>query len=166
MNNNNNVIIILLKQHQQDWKQPTFPNMGKGEEHPLPTTITDSSQSTVTSSSTNCCCSVFGLFRFRCVFVLVLGLSVLLSAVFWLPMFQDHGDLDLDDIHYKGTIFMNLCTESWCGFFQHCGFCVDPFLGFVWFCVFSTQLCDFVEFIWSIDNLNRENLVCLFLWIM
>ncbi|PWA40241.1 hypothetical protein CTI12_AA564470 [Artemisia annua] len=77
--------------------------MGKGEEHPLPTTITDSSQSTVTNSSTNrCCCSVFGLFRFRCVFVLVLGLSVLLSAVFWLPMFQDHGDLDLDDIHYKG----------------------------------------------------------------
>nr|GEX37759.1 vacuolar protein-sorting protein bro1-like [Tanacetum cinerariifolium] len=75
--------------------------MGKGEEHPLPTTITDSSQSTVTSSN-NCCCSVFGLFRFRCVFVLILGLAVLLSAVFWLPIFQDHGDLDLDDVHYKG----------------------------------------------------------------
>ncbi|KAL8254573.1 hypothetical protein R6Q59_032794 [Mikania micrantha] len=81
--------------------------MGKWEEDPPPTTITDS-PSTVHPVDTCCGCSFCGgiarLFRFRCVFVLVLGLSVLLSAVFWLPPFfrpGDQGDLDLD-FRYKG----------------------------------------------------------------
>ncbi|KAI3772710.1 hypothetical protein L6452_03903 [Arctium lappa] len=79
--------------------------MGKGEDEPLPTTITHS-QSTPRNADncSSCCARIASLFRFRCVFVLVLGLSVLLSAVFWLPPFfrhGDQGDLDLDS-HYKG----------------------------------------------------------------
>ncbi|XP_073156388.1 uncharacterized protein [Henckelia pumila] len=44
------------------------------------------------------CSRVVKLVSCRCVFVLVLGVAVLLSAVFWLPFFHfgDHKDLDLD----------------------------------------------------------------------
>ncbi|XP_071720979.1 uncharacterized protein [Rutidosis leptorrhynchoides] len=84
--------------------------MGKGEQHPLPTTITTHSQSSTSSdtNNTNCsfsCGSITRLFRFRCIFFLILGLSVLLSALYWLPPFFHHGDqgdLDLDDSLYKG----------------------------------------------------------------
>lgn len=44
------------------------------------------------------CSRVIKLVSCRCVFVLVLGVAVLLSAVFWLPFFHfgDQKDLDLD----------------------------------------------------------------------
>lgn len=94
--------------------------MGKGEENPLPTTITHSSQSTTNHTrNCSCCCTNFTrLLNFRCVFVLVLGLSVLLSAVFWLPPFFNHGDqkdLDLDS-QYKGWIFFVNFLISHLGF--------------------------------------------------
>ncbi|CAI9297594.1 unnamed protein product [Lactuca saligna] len=78
--------------------------MGKGEEEPLPTTIAHSQSTPRNADNCSCCCRIAHLFRFRCVFILILGLSVLLSAVFWLPPFFRHGDkgdLDLDS-HYKG----------------------------------------------------------------
>ncbi|CAA0812873.1 hydroxyproline-rich glycoprotein family protein [Striga hermonthica] len=77
--------------------------MGKGEDElNLPSTTVDA-QGTGSSdgSSSGCClgCSGFlKLVSFRCVFVLVLGFAVLLSAIFWLPGFRfgHHKDLDLD----------------------------------------------------------------------
>ncbi|KAK9075912.1 hypothetical protein SSX86_004242 [Deinandra increscens subsp. villosa] len=80
--------------------------MGKWEQQPSHTTVTHSQSNPPPVDACSCCsCSrIARLFRFRCVFVLVLGLSVLLSAVFWLPPFfrhGDQGDLDLDS-RYKG----------------------------------------------------------------
>ncbi|KAL8191782.1 hypothetical protein R6Q57_028513 [Mikania cordata] len=78
--------------------------MGKGEEDPLPTSITHSQSTANHADNCSFCASIARLFRFKCVFFLVLGLSVLLSAVFWLPPFFRHGnqgDLDLDS-RYKG----------------------------------------------------------------
>ncbi|KAI3694465.1 hypothetical protein L1987_77430 [Smallanthus sonchifolius] len=78
--------------------------MGKWEEDPPPPTVTHSYSPAHPVDSCSCCARIARLFRFRCVFVLVLGLSVLLSAVFWLPPFFRHGDnrdLDLDS-RYKG----------------------------------------------------------------
>ncbi|KAI3787082.1 hypothetical protein L1987_41281 [Smallanthus sonchifolius] len=80
--------------------------MGKWEEDPPPPTVTHSQSPDRPVDSCSCCARIARLFRFRCVFVLVLGLSVLLSAVFWLPPFfrhGDQGDLDLDS-HYKGKL--------------------------------------------------------------
>ncbi|KAI3801269.1 hypothetical protein L1987_29373 [Smallanthus sonchifolius] len=77
---------------------------GKGEEEPLPPTIIHSHSTAPHADNCSCCGSIARLFRFKCVFVLLLGLSVLLSAVFWLPPFfrhGDQGDLDLDS-RYKG----------------------------------------------------------------
>ncbi|KAL1815087.1 hypothetical protein DCAR_0519314 [Daucus carota subsp. sativus] len=64
--------------------------MGKvGEEQPIPTSVS--------AQNAENCCRIKGLFGFRCVFVLLLGVAVLLSAVFWLPPFFSHGDRgDLD----------------------------------------------------------------------
>ncbi|MCE3049371.1 hypothetical protein HAX54_044720 [Datura stramonium] len=75
--------------------------MGKGdEEQPIPTTL--DAQST-NQNAEDRGCRFKGLVSFKCVFVLLLGLGVLLSAVFLLPFFKngDLGDLDLDD-KYKG----------------------------------------------------------------
>ncbi|KAJ0590945.1 hypothetical protein HanIR_Chr04g0203051 [Helianthus annuus] len=76
--------------------------MGKGEQQqqqqpPLPITHPPQSPAHNCSSSSSCCC----LFRFKCLFVVLLGLSLFLSAVFWLPPFFRNRDLDLDS-HYKG----------------------------------------------------------------
>ncbi|KAH6832513.1 hydroxyproline-rich glycoprotein family protein [Perilla frutescens var. hirtella] len=77
--------------------------MGKAEEEePLPSTPLDAQGTNPASGSSNGCCLSCSRLRksvtFRCVFVLVLGVAVLLSAVFWLPFFhlRDHKDLDLD----------------------------------------------------------------------
>ncbi|MFS7943489.1 hypothetical protein Hanom_Chr06g00500841 [Helianthus anomalus] len=79
--------------------------MGKLEEQPVPADVTQPQAPVRAADSCSCCCvRVSRLFRFRCVLVLILGVSVLLSAVFWLPPFfsdRDHGDLDLDS-HFKG----------------------------------------------------------------
>lgn len=80
--------------------------MGKGEEEqPIPSTALDA-QSTNQNAEDRCCCRFKGLVSFKCVFVLILGLGVLISAVFLLPFFKngDLGYLDLDN-KYKGTIF-------------------------------------------------------------
>ncbi|GER51941.1 hydroxyproline-rich glycoprotein family protein [Striga asiatica] len=77
--------------------------MGKAEDElNLPSTTVDA-QGTGSSagSSSGCClgCSGFSkLVSLRCVFVLLLGFAVLLSAIFWLPIFRfgHHKDLDLD----------------------------------------------------------------------
>lgn len=77
--------------------------MGKAEvEQPLPSTAFDARGTTLSGGQSNGCClgcsRLQELVTFRCVFVLVLGVAVLLSAVFWLPFFHfgDHKDLDLD----------------------------------------------------------------------
>ncbi|XP_021970305.1 protein transport protein SEC31 isoform X1 [Helianthus annuus] len=79
--------------------------MGKLEEQPVPADVTQPQPPVRVADTCSCCCvRVSRLFRFRCVFVLILGVSVLLSAVFWLPPFfsdRDHEDLDLDS-HFKG----------------------------------------------------------------
>ncbi|XP_004249109.1 vacuolar protein-sorting protein bro1-like isoform X1 [Solanum lycopersicum] len=77
--------------------------MGKGEEEqPIPSTALDA-QSTNQNAEDRCCCRFKGLVSFKCVFVLILGLGVLISAVFLLPFFKngDLGYLDLDN-KYKG----------------------------------------------------------------
>ncbi|KAK6147820.1 hypothetical protein DH2020_018732 [Rehmannia glutinosa] len=80
--------------------------MGKGEnEQTLPSTTLDAQGTTPGVGNCNRCCLSCTRFQklvsLRCVFVLMLGVAVLLSAVFWLPFFQfgDRKDLDLD---YKG----------------------------------------------------------------
>lgn len=77
--------------------------MGKGEEEqPIPSSTTLDARST-NQNAENRCCKFKGLVSFKCVFVLLLGLGVLVSAVFLLPFFKngDLGDLDLDN-KYKG----------------------------------------------------------------
>ncbi|KAF1002734.1 uncharacterized protein LOC141700357 [Apium graveolens] len=68
--------------------------MGKvGEEQPIPTSV--SGQNTEQNAENDC--RIKGFVGFRCVFVLLLGLAVLSSVVFWLPPFFRHGDPgDLD----------------------------------------------------------------------
>ncbi|KAK9055544.1 hypothetical protein SSX86_026628 [Deinandra increscens subsp. villosa] len=79
--------------------------MGKGDQqHPSPPTIPHSQSTAPHADTCSCCTTIARLFRFKCLFVLLLALSILLSAVFWLPPFfrrGDHGDLDLDS-RYKG----------------------------------------------------------------
>ncbi|XP_076955325.1 uncharacterized protein LOC143630124 [Bidens hawaiensis] len=78
--------------------------MGKWEEEPVPADVTHPQPPARPVDTCSCCARVSRFFRFRCVIVLVLGVSVLLSAVFWLPPFfrsRDRWDLDLDS-HYKG----------------------------------------------------------------
>ncbi|PIN19638.1 hypothetical protein CDL12_07664 [Handroanthus impetiginosus] len=77
--------------------------MGKGEDlQPLPSTTLDSQDTNPSGGNSNGCClgcrRIKKLVTFRCVFVLILGVGVLLSAVFWLPFFHlaDQKDLDLD----------------------------------------------------------------------
>lgn len=77
--------------------------MGKvEEEQPLPSTPLDAQGTSPAAGSSNGCCLSCSKLRksvnFRCLFALVLGVAVLLSAVFWLPFFRfgDHKDLDLD----------------------------------------------------------------------
>mgnify|MGYP004722043657 FL=1 len=87
--------------------------MGKAEdEQPLPGSIVDEAQrrideqNNVGNSDRRACCfccwnrsrRLKRVVSFRCVFALVLGLGVLLSAFFLLPFFHygDQKDLDLD----------------------------------------------------------------------
>lgn len=80
-----------------------FSAMGKAEdvEHWHSTSLDAQGTTPGAGSSDGCClgCSrVRKLVTLRCVLALVLGVAVLLSAVFWLPIFRfgDRGDLDLD----------------------------------------------------------------------
>ncbi|KAL3841130.1 hypothetical protein ACJIZ3_025721 [Penstemon smallii] len=80
--------------------------MGKtGDEQHLPSTSLDAQGTTSRSGNSNGCClgcsRVQKLVTFRCVFVFMLGVAVILSAVFWLPFFRfgDQKNLDLD---YEG----------------------------------------------------------------
>ncbi|KAA8517883.1 hypothetical protein F0562_015357 [Nyssa sinensis] len=70
--------------------------MGKvEEEQSLPTTV--NSQNTEQNAENRC--KVPRLVAFRCILALVMGVAVLLSAIFWLPPFlryRDQRDLDLD----------------------------------------------------------------------
>ncbi|KAL0383396.1 UNVERIFIED_CONTAM: hypothetical protein Scaly_0626900 [Sesamum calycinum] len=91
--------------------------MGKAEdEQPLPSTAFDAQGTALSAGSRNGCClgcsRLQELVTFRCVFVLVLGVAVLLSAVFWLPFFHfgDHKDLDLD---YGDTSKKMEVEEGW-----------------------------------------------------
>ncbi|KAL2502037.1 uncharacterized protein Fot_35885 [Forsythia ovata] len=77
--------------------------MGKAEdEQPLPSTTLDAQSATPNAGNCNGCCLGCSRLRkvvtLRCIFVLVLSVAVLLSAVFWLPFFHfgDQKDLDLD----------------------------------------------------------------------
>ncbi|KAL3819667.1 hypothetical protein ACJIZ3_005572 [Penstemon smallii] len=81
--------------------------MGKAQsEQNLPSTTLDAQGTThIGGNSNGCCLSCSRLQKFvtfRCIFLLVLGVAVTLSAVFWLPFFHfgdNKSDLDLD---YKG----------------------------------------------------------------
>lgn len=79
--------------------------MGKvGEEQPIPTSV--SGQNSEQNAENDC--RIKGFVGFRCVFVLLLGVAVLLSAVFWLPPFFRHGDpgdLDLASLFRGGCSF-------------------------------------------------------------
>lgn len=79
--------------------------MGKvGEEQPTPTSV--SAQNSEHNAENHCW--VKGVVGLRCVFVLLLGVAVLLSAVFWLPPFfrqRDRGDLDLASLFRGGCSF-------------------------------------------------------------
>ncbi|XP_057785829.1 uncharacterized protein LOC131003319 isoform X2 [Salvia miltiorrhiza] len=81
--------------------------MGKAEdEQSQPSTPLDARGTTPAAGSSNGCCLGCTRLRksvtFRCVFVLLLGVAVLLSAVFWLPFFRfrDRQDPDLDYAGY------------------------------------------------------------------
>lgn len=60
------------------------------------------------------CCIFKKFVSFRCVFALLFGVAVLLSAIFWLPIFHygDQKDLDLDS-EYAGTklIYFSLLLD-------------------------------------------------------
>lgn len=90
-----------------------FP-MGKGEEEQSAGTPLDA-QSTHQNAEDRCrgCSRLKGLLSFKCVFVLLLGMGVLLSAIFLLPFFKngDLGYLDLDN-KYKGTIFFAYLSKK------------------------------------------------------
>ncbi|KAK4346111.1 hypothetical protein RND71_036287 [Anisodus tanguticus] len=90
--------------------------MGKGEEEQsIPGTSLDAQGTTHNAEDNRCrgCCRFKGLVSFKCVFVLMLGMGVLVSAVFLLPFFKngDLGDLNLDN-KYKGTIFIAYLLEK------------------------------------------------------
>ncbi|KAK6944498.1 hypothetical protein RJ641_025600 [Dillenia turbinata] len=76
--------------------------MGKPEdEHSFSvSTIVVETQSVQTPETTPRCCKFRQLVSFRCVFALLLGLALLVSALFWLPPFYNHhrdqGDPDPD----------------------------------------------------------------------
>lgn len=76
--------------------------MGKAENGlPYQSTAHDAQGTTSGAGSSDGCClgcsRVRKLVTLRCVAVLLLGVAVILSAVFWLPFFRfgDHQDLDL-----------------------------------------------------------------------
>ncbi|XP_051138852.1 uncharacterized protein LOC127256744 [Andrographis paniculata] len=77
--------------------------MGKPEDgRALASTALDAQGTTPSAGARDSCCCTFPQFiSFRCVFVLLLAFAVLLSALFWLPIFRfgDREDLDLD---YRG----------------------------------------------------------------
>lgn len=77
--------------------------MGKAEDgQHLQSTGLDAQGTTPGAGDISGCClsctRVKKLVSFKCVFVLILGFAVLLSAIFWLPFFRfgDRQDLDLD----------------------------------------------------------------------
>lgn len=92
--------------------------MGKvGEEQPIPTSVS--------AQNAENCCRIKGLFGFRCVFVLLLGVAVLLSAVFWLPPFFSHGDRgDLD----LASLFRGGCSFFFCLGLVLVGVCIFRFI--------------------------------------
>ena len=53
------------------------------------------------------CSRVCRCISFKCLFVLLLGISVFLSALFWLPPFLDPGDPDLDP-RFRGGILASI----------------------------------------------------------
>ncbi|CAI9761204.1 unnamed protein product [Fraxinus pennsylvanica] len=77
--------------------------MGKAEdEQPLPSTTLDAQSATSNAGNSNgCCLGCSKVVTLRCIFVLVLSVAVLLSAVFWLPFFHFRGQKDLD-LDYPG----------------------------------------------------------------
>ncbi|XP_009799065.1 uncharacterized protein [Nicotiana sylvestris] len=96
--------------------------MGKGEEEqPVGTSL--DAQSTYQYAEDRCrgCSRLKGLLSFKCVFVLLLGMGVLLSAIFLLPLFKN-GDLrylDLDN-KYKGQgNFIDIQQQVYAGEHRH-----------------------------------------------
>lgn len=80
--------------------------MGKAENGlPFQSTAYDAQGTTAGAGRSDGCClscsRVRKLVSLRCVVALLLGVAVILSAVFWLPFFHfgHHQDLDLD---YEG----------------------------------------------------------------
>jgi hypothetical protein len=65
--------------------------MGKGDEEQLPDSLQQPPDSGLEYAAA--CCGRF--FRLRCVFALLFGVAVLISALFWLPPFmRPQGNLD------------------------------------------------------------------------
>ncbi|XP_009625826.1 uncharacterized protein [Nicotiana tomentosiformis] len=96
--------------------------MGKGEEEQSAGTPLDA-QSTHQNAEDRCrgCSRLKGLLSFKCVFVLLLGMGVLLSAIFLLPFFKngDLGYLDLDN-KYKGKgNFIDIQQQVYAGEHRH-----------------------------------------------
>lgn len=86
--------------------------MGKvEEEQDLPISVIGEAQradQNAGNSNRSGCCIFKKSFSFRCVFALLLGVAVFLSAVFWLPIFHfgDQKDLDLDSQYAGNKLFL------------------------------------------------------------
>jgi len=81
--------------------------MGKAEEEQhLPRGVTSSDPSQNTETQCRCSSSqIRKLLGFRCILVFIFSLALFLSALFWLPPFVDHNNLN-DNTKYKGDFFL------------------------------------------------------------
>ncbi|KAG1371186.1 hypothetical protein COCNU_16G002800 [Cocos nucifera] len=91
--------------------------MGKVEdEQSLSTAPTSSSEAAEGNAGGSCpqCRSIGNIVRSRCVLALVLGVAILLPAVFWLPPFFKHSGNLMDrkrDPRFKGKLYPQKCFD-------------------------------------------------------
>lgn len=108
-------------------KQDPHSQMGKGGEEQSIPVILDAERTDPDAENR---CRACKLFRFRCVFVLFLGIGVFLSALFWLPPFLRNGDgggdLDLNSQFRGGFCFF--CYLNLVSGYRHCVIEVDLYL--------------------------------------
>jgi len=101
--------------------------MGKAEEEQhLPRGVTSSDPPQNTETQCRCSSSqIRKLLGFRCILVFLFSLALFLSALFWLPPFVDHNNLN-DSSKYKGDFFF-----FWICRWLHCFLDIDLFLFWV-----------------------------------
>ncbi|GAA0160468.1 hypothetical protein LIER_39049 [Lithospermum erythrorhizon] len=77
--------------------------LAENEQRVVSRSSRDDAESTTLDNASGCCCcsclklnNLGGLFSWRCVFVLLLGAAVFVSAIFWLPFFHNGDGKDSD----------------------------------------------------------------------